>query len=246
MRYAFRISYDGTGFYGWQSQKTSENTIQFNIESKLSQLFNTSIEVIGCGRTDSGVHARDYVFHFDGDKKFESEDLRYKFNFMVDNRIFCHEVKLVDDTFHSRFDAKSRSYIYRVKQGRDPFNNRFGWEYVYNDELDLNRLNEAAEVLLSYKDFNTFCKTKTDVRTTICEVTQSEWIFNESDEMFEYHVTSDRFLRGMIRLIVGACFNYNRGKLTLESIKDALDNKARLKTDWGVPPEGLMLHKIIY
>ena len=246
MRYIFRISYDGTGFFGWQAQKTSDNTIQFNIEDKLSQLFNKPIEIVGCGRTDSGVHAKDYVFHFDGDKEFDLEDLKYKFNFMIDKRIICHDCKIGPDDFHSRFDAKSRSYVYRIKQGRDPFDNRFAFEYVYNDPLDLARLNKAAQLLLKYDDFYTFCKSKTDVRTTLCKMERSEWTYDSKTSTYEYYVKSDRFLRGMIRLIVGACLNYNRGKINLDEIDSALKNKTRLNMDWSVAPQGLTLYNILY
>lgn len=246
MRYIFRISYDGTGFFGWQAQKSSDNTIQYAIESKLSQLFNESIEIVGCGRTDAGVHAKDYVFHFDAAKSFDLDDLRYKFNFMVDKRILCHECRIGDPSFHSRFDAKSRSYIYRIKKGRDPFDNRFAMEYLYNDLLDLKKLNEAAGLLLKYNDFYTFCKTKTNVKTTICKITKSIWIYNEDTSTYEYYVTADRFLRGMIRLIVGACLNYNRDKIILKQIDEALSMQKRLDMDWSVPPEGLTLFDVLY
>lgn len=245
-RIACTLSYDGTGYYGWQSQKNSENTIQGTIERCLSTIHNLSIEVVGCGRTDSGVHASNYVLHCDIPDRFSTEEIQYKLNKMLDDRIVFHDIKAVSDDYHARFDAISRSYTYRIKKTKSPFDNRFAWEYPYSEVLDIDVLNEAAAVLLDYEDFNTFCKTRTDVRTTLCNVRDSRWLWNGDNQSLEYHVTANRFLRGMIRLIVGACLNVNRGQLTMAQLQKSLKDKSRLPVDWSVPAHGLMLHGIEY
>ncbi len=246
MRYACRISYDGTDFFGWQSQKNSDNTIQQKIEEAISTAINIPTEIVGCGRTDSGVHARDYVFHFDTLEAIDCSLLEYKLNKMLKHQMAVQRCYKVDDEFHSRYDAVSRSYLYRIKIGKDPFDNRFAWEYLYNDTFDISQLNEVASLLMEYDDFYTFCKTRTDVSTTLCKITECKWSYDHQTNTFEFHITSDRFLRGMIRLIVGACLNVLRGKLTLDELRTALGSKQRLETDWSVPAKGLTLHSVVY
>lgn len=246
IRYACKMSYDGTDYYGWQAQKTSDNTIQEKIETAISTAINIKTEIIGCGRTDSGVHSKDYVFHFDAVDEIDTGLLAYKLNKMLGSQMTILGVYKMNKDFHARFDATSRSYIYRIKKGKDPFDNRFAWEYMYNDDFNLKILNEAAALLRLYDDFFTFCKTRTDVKTTLCKISECNWTWNDKTNTLEFHITADRFLRGMIRLVVGACLNVNRGKLTLSDLKKALDNKERLTMDWSVPAQGLMLHKIFY
>ncbi len=246
-RFACKISYDGTGYFGWQGQKESRNTVQGVIEEKLGMILNEEIEIVGCGRTDSGVHAKGYVFHFDTcNAKLDAESIVYKMNKLLDGRIVFHSCVEMKHDFHARFDAVSRSYIYRIRTNKDPFDNRFTWHYPYRDDLDIDVLNSAGKLISEFDDFNTFCKTGTNVKTTLCEIRKCYWSYNDQDGVVEFRVTANRFLRGMIRLLVGAQLNVNRGKLDMKLLRDALCNKKRLKLDWSVPACGLMLYDIEY
>lgn len=245
-RYKCIIDYDGTDFFGWQKQAGGVRTVQSDIESTLSKLLREQVEVTGCGRTDSGVHARGYAFHFDA--SIDEADLSYilyKMNKILDRDVVVHELSLVDSDFHTRFLATSRSYLYKMYTGKRPFEDAFSFEYPYKaSDLDLNKLNEAAAILIGKMDFTPFCKTGSDVGTHICAVRTSYWESNEFG--LHYHITADRFLRGMIRLIVGMCINVSRGKLKTGEVEEALKNQERLTLDWSVPAKGLTLLDIEY
>lgn len=238
-----RLSYKGTNFSGWQRQSNA-HTVQEEIEDAFELLFRNKVNIIGCGRTDSGVHAKNYVAHFDLEAPLEF-DLVFKLNHIMSKDITIHEVMPVASTTHARFDATSRSYDYFMKGGKDSFHHEFAFAYPMIHKLDVNRLNEAASLLLNYDDFYTFCKTKTDVKTTICDVSVSEWKWVEED-MLQYSVTANRFLRGMVRLIVGMCINVALGKLDIKEVDAALANQKRLERDWSVHAQGLTLSHIQY
>ena len=242
-RYFMRLSYKGTNFSGWQRQSNA-HTVQEEIEDAFELLFRRKVHIIGCGRTDSGVHARNYVAHFDLEAPLEF-DLVFKLNHIMSRDITIHEVMPVASTTHARFDATSRSYDYFMKGGKDSFHHEFAFAYPMIHKLDINRLNEAASLLLKYDDFYTFCKTKTDVKTTICDVSVSEWRWIEED-MLQYSVTANRFLRGMVRLIVGMCINVALDKLDIAEVDAALAKKKRLERDWSVYAQGLTLSHICY
>lgn len=244
MRYFFTISYDGTPFYGWQVQSQSNNTIQGVIEVNLSKLLRFKANIIGCGRTDSGVHAKDYVFHLDVASAFDKHSLLFKLNRMLPPEIVIHSIDEVDEDLHARYSATSRSYTYQIHTQKDPFNTKFSYLYPYQNEMNLDKLNQAAELLLKYSDFFTFCKSNSDANTTLCEVRSAVWSYNEGQYFFK--ISADRYLRGMIRLIVGMCLNVERGKLTLNDVEHSLANKERLSLDWSVPACGLCLHSISY
>lgn len=246
MRYFAVISYDGTHFLGWQKQHDGDQSVQFCIENALTLLCKEKIEVVGCGRTDTGVHAKNYHLHFDVEVTMEIDQLIFRLNRILPNSIAVHDIYQVRDDVHARFHAIERSYVYRLKNVSNPFENHYCFHYPYADELHLDKLNEAARLLLSYNDFNTFCKTRTDVKTTLCKISRSEWTYDEENKIYEYHITADRFLRGMIRLIVGMCLNVNRGNLSLEEVRHALDTKTRLQKDWSVDAKGLILYGIKY
>lgn len=245
MRYFFRISYDGTPFYGWQIQSQSSNTIQGNLESYLSKLVREEIQIVGCGRTDSGVHARDYIFHLDVAQELDAAVLKYKLNRMLPQEIVIHNIYLVSEELHARYSAISRSYTYMMSTTKDPFERLFSFTYPYRDTISLDRLNEASSILLQYSDFNTFCKTNHDANTTICDIESAVWTSPEEGK-YVFTIKANRYLRGMIRLIVGMCLNVNRGKLTLEEVENCLANAQRLPLDWSVPASGLCLHSIVY
>ena len=243
MRYLLHLSYNGTRFSGWQIQPNAPS-IQESIESALSILFNQYIHVIGCGRTDSGVHAEEYYAHFDVDKSLDY--LAYKLNRILSQDIYIKSVDVVDDELHARFDATNRSYVYRLKGDKDPFRNEWITVLAKFDVLDTEKMQAAAQLLLSYEDFFPFCKTGGDNKTTICHLTRVEWIFLPEKREMIFHISADRFLRGMVRLIVGMCLNVGLGKVTLEEVKYALDTKTRLNMSLSAPANGLALSGVEY
>lgn len=243
MRYFIRCKYNGTRFHGWQSQPGDVPTIQDEIERAMQLLLRSETRITGCGRTDTGVHAMDYVFHFDAELEDESQFL-YKLNKVIHQDIVLTEIFLVHDDAHARFDATSRSYIYHLTTERDPFRKETAYYYPYSKELNLEVLNEVASLIKSHKEFEPFCKAGTDVKTKRCDIRESYW--NQEGSEYTFHITADRFLRGMIRLIVGVSIFVAEGKIDIQEVKDALDNQSRIKQDWSVPPEGLFLDRILY
>jgi len=242
-RYFIRLSYRGTAYNGWQSQAAGHTvTVQQVVQKAICTLTGEDIQITGCGRTDAGVHARDYVAHFEAANLPDADTTVYKLNRMLPDDIAIHSIIQVHNDAHARFDASSRSYEYRLHTSKSPFVHE-SWLYPYG-RPDADMLNTAAAIVMDYTDFATFCKTKTDVKTTLCHITESRW--TSRDGVYTYHITADRFLRGMIRLIVGMCLNYERGKISEQDIRTALDSGTRTGHDWSVPAEGLMLCDIRY
>ncbi|MBK9734054.1 MAG: tRNA pseudouridine(38-40) synthase TruA [Saprospiraceae bacterium] len=242
-RYFIKLSYCGTNYNGWQSQPHKGTfCVQDTIEKAISTFIRHEIKIVGCGRTDTGVHAINYFAHFDYDGMLNSEDLVFRLNKMLPIDISIQDVMLVNDNSHARFDASSRSYQYHLHTSKSPFL-PLSFFYYY-EEPDFNMLNEAAAILLDYYDFTTFCKVNSDVSTMNCHISESRW--ERHNNHYTYFITSDRFLRGMIRLIVGMCLNVSRGKVTLDEVREALEHKKRLQHDWSVPANGLFLCDIIY
>jgi tRNA pseudouridine38-40 synthase len=244
MRFAVRLSFNGNNYFGWQSQD-SENTIQDKIEQALKQRYNTRIDITGCCRTDSGVHASEFVFHFD-----YHEDLRdgfiYSLNKMLPNQIALHRIFQVPDDFHCRFDAISRSYIYNLHVIKNPFKSGFSFYFPALVKADFELISKAAEIIKKHREFYPFCKAHTDVKTMKCNIHQIKWTSSADGQDYSLNITSDRFLRGMVRLIVGACINIGLGKTSLEELELALQNQNRLEKSWSVPPHGLFLNEIKY
>ncbi len=242
-RYFVRLSYCGTAYHGWQSQPDNTGiTVQAAVERAMSTFLRRPIALTGCGRTDTGVHARDYVAHFDADSIQELPELVYRLNRMLPPDIAIHDIVKVGGETHARYDAVSRSYEYFLHTSKSPFAIH-SFYYMYG-RPDVNILNQAASLLLEYTDFFPFCKAHSDVHTTICQLQQSVW--EKDGEQYIYRVTANRFLRGMIRLIVGMCLNVDRGQLTLEEVQQSLESRRRLRLDWSVPPQGLFLCNIRY
>ena len=244
-RYFFKISYDGAPFAGWQRQDNAM-TVQQCIEDAMSKLSHTDITITGCGRTDAGVHASDYYFHVDLETEMEAMNgMVYKLNKMLPSEISISEVLQVHNEAHARFDATSRSYIYNVHFEKDAFLGQYSHFYKYGPKPDFELLNQAADILMQYQSFYSFCKSHSDVNNYDCRLTESKWV-KISENRWAYHVSANRFLRGMVRLIVGMCFNVARGKLTLEDVHEALEKQTRLNPALSVPPEGLALVQINY
>jgi tRNA pseudouridine38-40 synthase len=243
MRYFARIKYNGTSFHGWQSQRNTPETIQGKIESALAVFLSEKPQIVGCGRTDAGVHASDYFFHFDT-AETDYDLIHYKLNSILPKSIVVNHIIPVHEDAHARFDAKLRAYEYHLLAQRDPFREFTSYYLPTLDRLDFDDFQKAAELIVGYEDFETFCKNGSDEKTKKCTIFKSEWV--KTDNGFIYHVEANRFLRGMIRMIVGMCINVAKGQINLEEVKNALETRSRLEKDWSVPARGLFLSKIEY
>lgn len=242
-RYFIRLSYCGTAYNGWQNQPhAGTTTIQSVIENALFTFLRQKVEITGCGRTDKGVHARDYFAHFDLAPLDEIPTLIFRLNKLLPDDIAVHDIIQVTEDAHARFDATLRSYEYHLHTEKSPFDIH-SFYYTY-DTPNIEILNEVAELMLDHVDFTTFCKFHTDVKTMNCHITESRW--EKIGNQYIYRIKADRFLRGMIRLIVGVCLQVSRGKLTIEEVKTAMSEKRRTGQDWSVPAEGLFLCDIKY
>ncbi len=242
MRYFASISYKGTRYNGWQRQP-NDTTVQETIEKAFKTLFREEVLVTGCGRTDTGVHALEYVLHFDANGGLPDKMLN-RLNKMLPKDIAFHWIKEVADEAHARFDASHRAYSYHIVPGKDPFATDTAFFYPFFHKVDQQKMQKAAALLKKYNEFFTFCKSKTQVKTMACDIYRSEWIFTEKEMV--YHISANRFLRGMIRMVVGMCLNVGLGKLTLEEVEEALQKQERLRKSYSVPPQGLFLRDIRY
>ena len=242
MRYFLELAYNGTRFCGWQRQPNAPS-VQERIESVFSLILRQPTELLGCGRTDTGVHASYYVAHFDFDKIFPDNFLD-RVNKMLGNDIVLKTLKPVAPDAHARFDATLRSYEYHITAVKNPFAAETEWHFMMYNKLDFDKIQEAAKLLREYDNFAPFCKTHSDAKTMQCQIYRSEWVFTENKAVF--YISANRFLRGMVRLIVGACINIGLGQMTLGDLKQALDEQTPLKKSSSVPPTGLFLTEVKY
>jgi len=243
MRYFVKCCYKGTAYQGWQRQPHTNLTIQQQLEDAISIVVRHETSIIGCGRTDTAVHASLYYFHFDTDFT-DLGQLIYKVNQIIPHDIYCSAIKAVKDGAHARYDATQRGYTYVMSKETDPFRLETCYTHLKTTDINVTKMNEAASLVLGHHSFEAFCKSNTDVNTKLCTITKSEWI--ETKTEYIYTVRADRFLRGMIRLVVGMCINVSRDKLSLSQVKSGIDNRERLSLDWSVPGKGLFLDKVEY
>ncbi len=245
IRYFLKLSYNGSDFFGWQIQP-NDITVQETIEKAISKLSNQHINVVGCGRTDARVHASEYYAHIDLPKAWEdTEQLRYKLNLMIPHTINIADIILVSPEAHARFDATQRSYVYKMNFVRDPFQQNTIFKFNQPGRPDIKLMNDLSSLFLEYKSFFSFCKTNSDVDHYLCNISEFHWeVISETE--WHFHITSNRFLRGMVRLIVGTCINVGLGRVSEDEVHSALKNQERLIRAWAVPPEGLYLSKIKY
>lgn len=243
-RFFVELSYLGTRFSGWQKQPKSKS-IQEVIEKGISKILRINIEVVGCGRTDAGVHAKKYFLHFDYEADLP-DGFTNRLNKVLPFDIAVKKVVEVKSGAHARFDATHRAYEYHVGFYKNPFTSNTVFHFPFARRLDQEKLNKAAELLLDYEEFFPFCKSNSDVKTMKCDLQRAEWIFDSEKEELIFHIAANRFLRGMVRLIVGMCLNVGLGKLSLEQVKAALDDQTRLSKSLSVPPQGLFLTDIRY
>jgi len=241
MRFRLIIEYDGSAYKGWQIQ-TGQITIQGEIEHALKQIFSDHVGIIGAGRTDSGVHARGQVAHFDLEYPLEPNKLMRSLNGILNNDIRIKDVSLVGSNFHARYSAKSREYHYCISPQPTAMLRNYSWHLTYN--LDLNQLNRAAKCIKGKNDFTSFCRTKSDVNNHFCHIKKAEWL--KKDNFFVFIIQADRFLHGMVRALVGTFVDVGRNKLTVADIKDILRDKNRSSASQSAPARGLILERVLY
>ena len=242
MRYFVWFSYDGTAYHGWQIQPNG-NSVQEELQRALSTLLREEISVTGAGRTDAGVHARQMVAHFDFSEAIDLEQLAYKLNRILPQDIAVEKVEPVSDDMHARFSATSRTYHYYIHTKKDPFSRPYSTELHY--ELDFDKMNEAGRILMTYDDFGAFCKSHSDVKTTLCRVTKAEWV-QTSETSWYFEITANRFLRNMVRAVVGTLIDVGRGRLTLDDFRKVIEGKRRSEAGESMPANALFLENIRY
>ena len=244
MRYFVSLSYKGTKFHGWQIQP-NENTIQQELEKAFSTILQIKTPITGAGRTDSGVHAMNYIAHFDMDNNKYNNDLKsliYKLNSILPYDIAIHEIKQVKENSHARFDANSRTYQYFISTKKNAFKHELTW--LKYGKLNINLMNKACEILIKYDDFTSFAKLHTDNKTNICTIYKASWQKDDSNIIFE--ITANRFLRNMVRSIVGTIISIGLERLSLEDFKVIIESKNRNNAGVSAPASGLFLVEIAY
>lgn len=246
MRYFITLSYDGTAYHGWQIQPNGAS-VQGEIERGLRLLLRQEVSITGAGRTDTGVHARMMVAHFDLPEGlpagFDERQLAYKLNKLLPRDIAVQQIEQVSDDLHARFSAVSRTYHYYIYTQKSPFERHYSCLMPY--QLDFARMNEAARVLMEYDDFGAFCKSHTDVKTTICHVTKAEW-HQTSATTWYFEITANRFLRNMVRAVVGTLVEVGRGRLTIDEFRRVIEGKRRSDAGESMPGNALFLERIEY
>lgn len=241
MRYFLDISYLGTNYHGWQVQSNA-HTVQAELQDCLSKILRTTTEVMGSGRTDTGVHARQQIVHFEALNELNTEEFIYKLNGILPDDISVNNCSEVRDDAHARFDATERAYRYCIHQSKSPF--LINQSYYYTFELDLDLMNQAAAHLIGEHDFESFSKVKTEVNNFICTIHKAEWL-KENDQLV-FHVRANRFLRGMVRALVGTLLEVGRKKLSITEFVNIIEAKDRKQAGRAVPPHGLFLTEVNY
>jgi len=242
-RYFIYLAYDGTNYHGWQIQPNGDSVQQQLMNALQTLLRREVVEVTGAGRTDTGVHAKLMVAHFDYDEAIDCSQLADKLNRLLPSDISVFKVVPVDANLHARFSAKSRRYEYYVTTAKSPFLRQY--RYRLHKAPDFDLMNQTATLLLQVDDFTSFSKLHTDVKTNICHVTRAEW--SQVDEVtWVFTIQADRFLRNMVRAIVGTLLEVGYGKLSLAEFQQVIQQKDRCSAGMSVPAQGLFLADIQY
>ena len=242
MRYFIELSYHGKNYHGWQIQP-NEISIQETVEKALSLLLNQNIQVVGCGRTDAGVHASQFFLHFDFQEEIDKGKLKFKLNSFLPKDIAIFQIHKVQPDAHARFHALSRTYQYKITLVKNPFESDLRYLMPHTN-LDVEAMNKATEVLMKFKDFKCFSRSKTDVKTFDCDISEAYWI-KENNEL-TFYITANRFLRNMVRAIVGTFLEIGKGKLTEGDLIDIIESRDRKMAGASVKAKGLYLSKISY
>ena len=241
MRYFITFTYRGTDFHGSQTQPNG-NTVQAEMEQAFATILRTPVALTFAGRTDAGVHADKMVAHFDVEKAVPA-NFAARLNNLLPDSIAIRDLQRVTDEAHARFDALERTYHYRITMRKDPF--AYQTRTRVKEGLNFEAMNEAAQILLGKQDFASFCRVHTDVKTTICDVREARWVVENEYEAY-FVITADRFLRNMVRAVVGTLFEVGRGKMTQAQLADIIAAKDRCKSGHSAPAEGLSLVEIKY
>jgi tRNA pseudouridine38-40 synthase len=241
MRYVLSLAFKGTHYHGWQKQHNA-TSVQGVLDEKLSLLLGANTETLGCGRTDTGVHASEFIAHFDTAAAINPEQILFKLRQILPEDIAAYTLKEVADDFNARFDAISRTYEYIITTRQDPFSTEQSW-YQYG-QLDLEAMNKAAALLIGKKDFESFSKVHTQVNNFICEVHEAYW--RQDGNRLIFTITANRFLRNMVRAIVGTLVKIGRGRMAWNEIEELLAKRDRCEAGQSVPAHGLFLTRVIY
>jgi tRNA pseudouridine38-40 synthase len=242
VRYFLKLSYNGKKYNGWQSQQNAPS-VQDEIEKCLSYQLHSSIRLTGCGRTDAGVHARNFYAHFDCDEPVDlilSNQFQHKLNHCLTNDIAIEKVIPVCESAHARFDAISRTYHYQISRAKNPFTNESHY-YVYGD-LNVDAMQRCASILLEYEDFTSFSKLHSQTKTNLCNIHEAVFLTHGNELVF--HITANRFLRNMVRAITGTLLEVGKGKLNEADFRTIIDAKDRNKAGFSVPAHALYLQEV--
>jgi len=242
MRYILELSYLGTRYHGWQKQ-LDRITVQAQLNHALQTALQEDIDVVGAGRTDTGVHASGYIAHFDSSQKLmDAKKMIFKLNSILPPDIAVHNFKKVHEDFHARFDALSRTYEYSIVQFKDPFS--IERSYFIKNELDVEAMQKASQLLFNHKNFKSFSKVKTDVYTFDCNIKKALW--RQDNQHLVFEISANRFLRNMVRAIVGTLVEVGLGKISVEDFNSIILAKDRSKAGKSVPAHALILKQIEY
>lgn len=241
MRYFIEIAYNGKNYFGWQRQP-EQISVQQVLEETLSTLLREEIKLTGAGRTDTGVHAKQLFAHFDFDEIENFDNIIFRINSFLPKDISLKDIFKVKQDAHARFDAVERQYEYLISLEKDPFSQDFAFQI--NNKPDVELMNQAAEMLLSHKDFQCFSRSRTDVKTYNCTIVKAFW--EATDNRLVFTIAADRFLRNMVRAIVGTLLDVGYGKTTLEDFKAILKSKSREEAGASAPAHGLYLTRVVY
>lgn len=239
-RYFLKIAYNGNKYHGWQEQK-GQISVQQTINEHLGILLGEKIGCFGCGRTDAGVHARKYFLHFDTYSEINTA-LFYKLNAFLPKDIRIIATYKPEPRIHARWDATSRSYEYLISCGKDPF--LHGFAYLTNDTFDIELMNKACSILLEYNDFESFSKSNNGHKHYLCDLFEAKW--EQKDELLRFKISANRFVRSMVRLIVGTLLDVGRNKITVDQFREIVESKDRTKSSVVVPACGLYLTDVVY
>ena len=241
-RYFIYLAYDGTCYHGWQRQPNAVS-VQEKIEEVLQLLFNRHVGVLGAGRTDTGVHARLMVAHIDSEEAIDEAWLAFKLNCLLPPDISIYGVHRVLPEAHARFSATARTYHYYLTLRKDPFSRAHACRFYY--PLDFNKMNEAASLLLRHRDFGSFCKAGSDNNTNLCLISQAHWT-EKAPALWQFEITADRFLRNMVRAIVGTLIDVGKGRLNIQAFEEVIAAGDRRASGDSMPACGLFLEQIDY
>ncbi|WP_271406785.1 tRNA pseudouridine(38-40) synthase TruA [Tenacibaculum soleae] len=241
MRYFIELAYKGKNYHGWQIQPDAIS-VQEKINKAISTVLRQNISITGAGRTDTGVHASQMFAHFDTNTLL-TEKFAFRLNALLPDDIVIFNIKLVHDDAHARFDANSRSYEYKIWLGRNPFSLDTSWQ-LYNKKLNIDLMNQAASILYKHEDFECFSKVKTGVYTFNCSITNAQWIVKGNELTF--YITANRFLRNMVRAIVGTLIDVGLGKTSINEFQNIIKSKNRSNAGTSAPAKGLFLTAVTY